>query len=170
MEDKAREEDEKVSILESDTDWELNLPHDWEEIFCWSKDALQCTTKNELYSILCKGIPMNDGELVYIFDIYDSLILQSITLINIAVNVEPVNQHLLASTYTVTHILIQFTVVFSCKKWKEVLFAISNTGFGSKRLELDFFTRIKVPNHFALQIKIILLFLYINICLFNLQI
>ncbi|KAL7602660.1 hypothetical protein Lser_V15G22896 [Lactuca serriola] len=63
VEDKAREEDEKVSILESDTDWELNLPHDWEEIFCWSKDALQCTTKNELYSILCKGIPMNDGEL-----------------------------------------------------------------------------------------------------------
>ncbi|CAI9261800.1 unnamed protein product [Lactuca saligna] len=62
VEDKAPE-DEKVSILESDTDWELNLPHDYEEILCWSKDALQCTTKNELYSILCKGIPMNDGEL-----------------------------------------------------------------------------------------------------------
>ncbi|CAH1427333.1 unnamed protein product [Lactuca virosa] len=46
----------------SDTNWEKNLPSDHQDIIKCSKDSLQWTTKKELYYILCKGFPINDGE------------------------------------------------------------------------------------------------------------
>nr|XP_043630327.1 uncharacterized protein LOC122601647 [Erigeron canadensis] len=58
-------EDEKVdmpSISDSDTIWEEKLPKNHEEMIKWSKDSLQWTTKKELYFILCKGFPINNGK------------------------------------------------------------------------------------------------------------
>ncbi|KAI3690338.1 hypothetical protein L2E82_48329 [Cichorium intybus] len=58
-------EDEEVDLQtmsDSDTYWEQKLPKDWKEIIKWSKENLQWSTKKELYSILCKGFPINDGE------------------------------------------------------------------------------------------------------------
>ncbi|KAI3500220.1 hypothetical protein L1887_36038 [Cichorium endivia] len=58
-------EDEEVdtqNISHSDTYWEQKLPTDYEDIIKWSKDSLQWTTKKDLYSILCEGFPINNGE------------------------------------------------------------------------------------------------------------
>ncbi|XP_023742341.1 uncharacterized protein LOC111890454 [Lactuca sativa] len=58
-------EDKEVdlqTISHSETYWEQKLPNDWEEMIKWSKDSLQWTTKKELYSILCKGFLINNGE------------------------------------------------------------------------------------------------------------
>ena len=48
------------------TYWEQKLPSDYEDIIKWSKDSLQWTTKKELYSILSKGFPVNNGEEVHL--------------------------------------------------------------------------------------------------------
>ncbi|KAI3505486.1 hypothetical protein L1887_27617 [Cichorium endivia] len=58
-------EDDEVdmkTISHSDTYLDQNLPSDHEDILKCSKDSLQWTTKEELYSILRKGFPINDGE------------------------------------------------------------------------------------------------------------
>ncbi|KAI3690245.1 hypothetical protein L2E82_48224 [Cichorium intybus] len=49
-------------LSHSDTYLDQNLPSDHEDIIKCSKDSLQWTTKEELYSILRKGFPINDGE------------------------------------------------------------------------------------------------------------
>ncbi|CAH1427533.1 unnamed protein product [Lactuca virosa] len=48
------------TISDSETYWEQKLPGDYEEIIKWSKDRVKWTTKKELYSILCKGFPIQD--------------------------------------------------------------------------------------------------------------
>ncbi|CAH1445239.1 unnamed protein product [Lactuca virosa] len=53
-------EDEKVDMPE--TYWEQRLPSDYEDILKSYKNSAQWTTKKELYSILCKGFPINNGE------------------------------------------------------------------------------------------------------------
>ncbi|KAI3690155.1 hypothetical protein L2E82_48130 [Cichorium intybus] len=58
-------EDEEVD-METDTYWEQKLPKDYKKTVKLSKDKVQWTTKKELYSILCKGFPINDGEEVYL--------------------------------------------------------------------------------------------------------
>ncbi|KAK9077819.1 hypothetical protein SSX86_006157 [Deinandra increscens subsp. villosa] len=56
-------EDDMQTISESDdTNWEKNLPDDYDDIIKWSKDDVKWTTKKELYSILCKGFLMRNGQ------------------------------------------------------------------------------------------------------------
>ncbi|MFS7923109.1 putative protein kinase RLK-Pelle-CrRLK1L-1 family [Helianthus anomalus] len=56
-------EDDKQTISESDdTYWENKLPNDYDDIIKWSKDDVKWTTKKELYSILCKGFLMSNGQ------------------------------------------------------------------------------------------------------------
>ncbi|KAJ0944872.1 putative protein kinase RLK-Pelle-CrRLK1L-1 family [Helianthus annuus] len=59
-------EDDNVdmqTISESDdTYWEKKLPNNYDDIIKWSKDDLKWTTKKELYSILCKGFQMSNGQ------------------------------------------------------------------------------------------------------------
>ncbi|KAL4565078.1 hypothetical protein LXL04_029161 [Taraxacum kok-saghyz] len=54
-------EDGEVDIQE-DTYWEQKLPSDYGEIIKWSNDSFQWRTKKELYSILCEGFPIKNGE------------------------------------------------------------------------------------------------------------
>ncbi|KVH91626.1 Phloem protein 2-like protein, partial [Cynara cardunculus var. scolymus] len=57
-------EDEKVDmqpISDSDIYWEQKLPNDYEEIITSSKDAVQWTTKKELYFLLREGFLINNG-------------------------------------------------------------------------------------------------------------
>ncbi|KAL7596053.1 hypothetical protein Lser_V15G29985 [Lactuca serriola] len=56
------EEIDMQTISDSDTYWEEKLPRDYEDIIKTSKDSLQWTTKKDLYSVLCKGFPINDGD------------------------------------------------------------------------------------------------------------
>ncbi|XP_022031282.1 F-box protein At2g02240-like [Helianthus annuus] len=55
--------DDMQTISESDdTYWENKLPNDYDDIIKWSKDDVKWTTKKELYSILCKGFLMSNGQ------------------------------------------------------------------------------------------------------------
>ncbi|MFS7928178.1 putative phloem protein [Helianthus anomalus] len=56
--------DEKQLISDSDSDanWEEKLPVDYEDIMKRSKSSLQWTTKEEAYSIICKGFLISDDE------------------------------------------------------------------------------------------------------------
>lgn len=45
--------------------WERKLPSDYKEIINSSKYIMRWTTMKELYSIFCKGFPIDDGEEVY---------------------------------------------------------------------------------------------------------
>ncbi|XP_042758547.1 receptor-like protein kinase FERONIA isoform X2 [Lactuca sativa] len=53
-------ENEEVDMPE--TYWEQKLPSDYEDIIKWSKYNVQQATKKELYSILCQGFLINNGE------------------------------------------------------------------------------------------------------------
>ncbi|CAI9304399.1 unnamed protein product [Lactuca saligna] len=56
-----KQEDEEVDM--PDTYWEQKLPCDYKDIIRLAKDShVQWTTKKELYSILCKGILINNGD------------------------------------------------------------------------------------------------------------
>ncbi|KAF5774394.1 putative protein kinase RLK-Pelle-LRR-VIII-1 family [Helianthus annuus] len=56
--------DDKQLISDSDSDanWEEKLPVDYEDIMKRSKNTLQWTTKEEAYSIICKGFLISDEE------------------------------------------------------------------------------------------------------------
>ncbi|KAI3707828.1 hypothetical protein L2E82_36689 [Cichorium intybus] len=56
------EHQEDTEVDMPDTYWEQKLPSDYKDIIKRSKYIVQWTTKKELYSILCKGFPVNDGE------------------------------------------------------------------------------------------------------------
>lgn len=51
-----------ISDSNSDTNWEQTLPNDYEEILKLSKDSVEWTTKKELYSILCRGFLLDNGQ------------------------------------------------------------------------------------------------------------
>ncbi|MFS7928098.1 putative protein kinase RLK-Pelle-CrRLK1L-1 family [Helianthus anomalus] len=54
--------DEKQLISDSDANWEEKLPVDYEDIMKRSKNSVQWTTKEEAYSIICKGFLISDNE------------------------------------------------------------------------------------------------------------
>ncbi|PWA90839.1 protein kinase-like domain, Phloem protein 2-like protein [Artemisia annua] len=59
-------EDDKVedieTISDSDIYWEQKIPNDYEEILKLSRDSFEWKTKKELYSILCKGFLLDNGQ------------------------------------------------------------------------------------------------------------
>ncbi|GKF00182.1 hypothetical protein Tco_0023532, partial [Tanacetum coccineum] len=63
-------EDDKVEdiqpILDSDSDtyWGQKLPNDYEEILKLSKHSVEGKTKKELYSMLCQGFLIDNGQQV----------------------------------------------------------------------------------------------------------
>ncbi|PWA86753.1 protein kinase domain, Nitrogen network kinase 1, Phloem protein 2-like protein [Artemisia annua] len=59
LEDDRMEDIETIS--DSDTYWEQKIPNDYEETLKLSKVSLKWKTKEELYSILCKGFLLDNG-------------------------------------------------------------------------------------------------------------
>ncbi|KAK9049937.1 hypothetical protein SSX86_031094 [Deinandra increscens subsp. villosa] len=52
--------DDKHPISNSDANWEINMPADYEDIMKWSTNSLHWTTKKEAYSVIRKGFLIND--------------------------------------------------------------------------------------------------------------
>ncbi|KAJ0716154.1 putative phloem protein [Helianthus annuus] len=49
-------------ISDSDANWEEKLPTDYKDIIKRSKNSVQWTTKEEAYSMMCRGFLIDDGE------------------------------------------------------------------------------------------------------------
>ncbi|KAK9075450.1 hypothetical protein SSX86_003773 [Deinandra increscens subsp. villosa] len=62
LEKVEHKDDERQPIIDSDANWEEKLPSDYEDIMKWSTISVQWTTKKEAYSIICKGLLINDGQ------------------------------------------------------------------------------------------------------------
>ncbi|KAJ0716168.1 putative phloem protein [Helianthus annuus] len=62
LEEVVEHKDEKLPISDSDESWEEKLPTDYEDIMNWSMKKVPLTTKKEMYSIICKGFLINDGQ------------------------------------------------------------------------------------------------------------
>ncbi|KAK9050765.1 hypothetical protein SSX86_030265 [Deinandra increscens subsp. villosa] len=53
-------DDQRQPILDTDANWEENLPSDYEDMMKWSTNSMQWTTEKEAYSLLRKGFLIDD--------------------------------------------------------------------------------------------------------------
>ncbi|KAI7752699.1 hypothetical protein M8C21_029232, partial [Ambrosia artemisiifolia] len=60
--EKVQHKDENQPISDSDTNWEENMPTDYEDIMKLSENSLQWTAKEEAYSVFRKGFFISVGE------------------------------------------------------------------------------------------------------------